>query len=646
MVTMLPRAVFADTNCPEGMTQLDCDALYGNWANWIPDEGTDCSGTGTTILTGTDGVSKALNYLVGKGLTPEQAAGIIGNLQIESGLNPSIVQGGGSSATPVPGVGFGIAQWTTAGRQQGLVDLARQEGVDADTLSVQLDYLWQELNTGYKSALADLKKQTDVDGAAVSFMIYYEAPKDHDPNGPNAKARSSAAESALKLYGTSAQSGTGDSVSTDTTTDDNGTCSSAAGGSSFRAASVNILYSTAAGNWQSRLTQTESIITGNDLSVAGLQEVRPDQYTQLQKDLGDTYGMYPSPYGGGAYPGQNTIIWNKGQFTLVEGKAIPGYTVTNGKSAVANVQVKLRDNQTGQEFYLINEHEPVGNSTNDMKWRVNAAKERATYVKNLATSDVPVFLTGDFNSKYSTTGSGNKVLGNNRNNLAYCILTADNLLWDAYDAAKQKTGQCPTTNYTPPEGDHIFMSTNVTATNYNYVNNPGSDHHALFVDVTIPGSSSADFGSGKGSFTDNTSITLPGVQQALARAKEISDNSSALYKKICGSSCYQKCDHLAAGVWGYIGSGYASAATHWAAMKSSGHGHPGDRNPPVGALLFYDTGSPSGHVAVYLGNNKIMSNDVNGNGGAYIVDASTMETGPWHLTYLGWSDPIFHGTKF
>jgi cell wall-associated NlpC family hydrolase len=83
--------------------------------------------------------------------------------------------------------------------------------------------------------------------------------------------------------------------------------------------------------------------------------------------------------------------------------------------------------------------------------------------------------------------------------------------------------------------------------------------------------------------------------------------------------------------------------THWAAMQSSGHAHPGDRNPPVGALLFYDSGEAAGHVALYLGNNRVLSNDVNGNGGAYIVDASAIETGPWRLGYLGWSDPVFAG---
>jgi hypothetical protein len=252
------------------------------------------------------------------------------------------------------------------------------------------------------------------------------------------------------------------------------------------------------------------------------------------------------------------------------------------------------------------------------------------------------------NSKYSIQGSGNDVLGNSKSNLPYCILTDNHVLNDAYDADKGKSGTCPSYSYDgsvylPPEGDHIYATPGVNLANYDYsTSNAGSDHHVLSVSATIPGST-ADFGTGKGSFTTDTSKNYPGIQQTLARAKELSNNSSALFKTVCDgpSRCYHRCDHLVAGAWGHSSSGYETAMAHWAAMKAGGHGHPGSRNVPVGALLFYDTGEAAGHVALYLGNNKVLSNDVNGDGGAYIVDASAMESGPWRLTYLGWSDPVF-----
>src|SRR5438552_11911679 len=47
-------------------------------------------------------------FFVGKGLKNFQAAGIVGNLDQESGVNPSSVQSGGP--------GRGIAQWSVGGR--------------------------------------------------------------------------------------------------------------------------------------------------------------------------------------------------------------------------------------------------------------------------------------------------------------------------------------------------------------------------------------------------------------------------------------------------------------------------------------------------------------------------------------------------
>lgn len=162
-----------------------------------------------------------------------------------------------------------------------------------------------------------------------------------------------------------------------------------------------------------------------------------------------------------------------------------------------------------------------------------------------------------------------------------------------------------------------------------------------------------DIGQGTGKFTNDPSITYPGVQHMLARAKELGDGSSPLFKQVCGkysTNCHDMCDYLMGEAWGYLNSGYATAAIHWQTMLSSGHGHPNSRKVPVGALLFYATGRAAGHIAIYLGNNMVLTNDVDDGktgrtGGAYVVSASELENGPWRLTYLGWSDPVFAGAK-
>src|SRR4051812_32496253 len=70
-----------------------------------PDDGEPVESVSSPIF-GNDKTS--FDYFVGKGLTPIQAAGIVGNLDQESGDSPTAVQSGGP--------GRGVAQWSVGGR--------------------------------------------------------------------------------------------------------------------------------------------------------------------------------------------------------------------------------------------------------------------------------------------------------------------------------------------------------------------------------------------------------------------------------------------------------------------------------------------------------------------------------------------------
>jgi hypothetical protein len=111
--------------------------------------------------------------------------------------------------------------------------------------------------------------------------------------------------------------------------------------------------------------------------------------------------------------------------------------------------------------------------------------------------------------------------------------------------------------------------------------------------------------------------------------------------------CYRLCDHLAGDIWGYWDySGYRDAKYHWAVAISQGIAKPGGRMPPIGALLFWDTG-PQGHVATYVGNGMVVSNLSNGGdkgANVYLVPAEYFENN-WGSPYLGWADPVFRGQK-
>ncbi len=110
-------------------------------------------------------------YFVGKGLTNFQAAGIVGNLDQESGSSPTAVQPGGP--------GRGIAQWSVGGRwDTGSTDnataYANQHGQSVWSLGLQLDFIWYELSTFSGYGLAKLRQTTNVTDATVVFQTDFE----------------------------------------------------------------------------------------------------------------------------------------------------------------------------------------------------------------------------------------------------------------------------------------------------------------------------------------------------------------------------------------------------------------------------------------------------------------------------------------
>lgn len=120
-----------------------------------------------------DNTETILRYFTGKGFSLAAAAGIVGNLNAESSLNPAKIQGeriAPDNYTPVSGVGFGLAQWTSPDRQQKLESMANSEHKPITDLGMQLDYLWKELNDSYPQVIKSLASVTnDPVVAAIRF---------------------------------------------------------------------------------------------------------------------------------------------------------------------------------------------------------------------------------------------------------------------------------------------------------------------------------------------------------------------------------------------------------------------------------------------------------------------------------------------
>lgn len=133
--------------------------------------------------------------LLSEGYTREQAAGILGNFNVESGNNPRINEGGKVGA-PLGVGGYGVAQWT-GGRQKNLINFAKQKGLDPGSIDAQADFLIHELKGPEKKADASLRGAVSPEEAARRFVVDYER-----AGIPKTEARQKAARAIYEKLGT------------------------------------------------------------------------------------------------------------------------------------------------------------------------------------------------------------------------------------------------------------------------------------------------------------------------------------------------------------------------------------------------------------------------------------------------------------
>lgn len=128
------------------------------------------STTGMDLTSGNTNhtAKQIIQFFENKGLSKEQAAGIAGNLHLESGFKTTALGDGGTS--------YGLAQWHNT-RWDNLKKFTKDKGLKQDSFEGQLEFLWEELNTTHKSALNELRTATTPERAAKIFSDKFERPK-------------------------------------------------------------------------------------------------------------------------------------------------------------------------------------------------------------------------------------------------------------------------------------------------------------------------------------------------------------------------------------------------------------------------------------------------------------------------------------
>lgn len=116
-------------------------------------------------------------YFNSKGFTIESVAGMLGNLQQESNINPGMKQTASARS------GWGLIQWTPS---SNLTDYATAYGVDWATGEIQTQLMWDEIindyggqwipkpSLGYGYTGAEFSKLTDVYEACKAYLYERE----------------------------------------------------------------------------------------------------------------------------------------------------------------------------------------------------------------------------------------------------------------------------------------------------------------------------------------------------------------------------------------------------------------------------------------------------------------------------------------
>lgn len=165
--------------------------------------------------------------LVRAGMTAAGACGLMGNMQVESGMKSNIVQRGMTALSDGEytrradagepdfirdGAGYGLCQWTYWSRKQALLRFARERGVSVGDEGMQVEFCLSELCGEYPALRQFLCETQDVRAAAERVCREYERPAVNNVDARAAYAARFADMAAREGWESAASSGVNPSV--------------------------------------------------------------------------------------------------------------------------------------------------------------------------------------------------------------------------------------------------------------------------------------------------------------------------------------------------------------------------------------------------------------------------------------------------
>lgn len=163
--------IYKATNIPWGVLQFDYEGEYSL-----------SSFSKTSGIYGNSIQEKVWFAVLDAGYSKEAAAGVLGNIEAESGFDASVIEGGN-------GIGFGLCQWSY-GRRTQLEQYAQSKGKEPSDINTQIEFLIAEITPGggangyanyqlvtYNGYSAeDWRNASSPEDAAVAFCWSFERP--------------------------------------------------------------------------------------------------------------------------------------------------------------------------------------------------------------------------------------------------------------------------------------------------------------------------------------------------------------------------------------------------------------------------------------------------------------------------------------
>ncbi|HZJ34711.1 MAG TPA: phage tail tip lysozyme [Candidatus Angelobacter sp.] len=142
--------------------------------------GTSTNNSSITPIVLNPSAAKQLIFqlLTDGGMNAIQASAVMGNMQAESGFNSDAHEIGND-------IGYGLAQWSFE-RRERLEVFAIRKGVSTSDIPMQIEFLFGEYNSSYRSRLngTAFGSGANIAEATEDWMRIFERPYDDGSNDP------------------------------------------------------------------------------------------------------------------------------------------------------------------------------------------------------------------------------------------------------------------------------------------------------------------------------------------------------------------------------------------------------------------------------------------------------------------------------